>query len=182
MTGFAGRAPARLTPEALEARWSEAVGIDSAKAHRAIWMLASAAEQSVPYVSERLRPVPVADAKTLGRLIADLDSEDFATREKAHVAIAALREGAATELRKAMKGQPSAEVTRHLEALLADLAPLSGKRLCEVRGVAILEYAATPKARAALESLAKGAPEARLTQDAKAALERLTKRAGEQPK
>ena len=42
-----------------------------------------------------------------------------------------------------------------------------------LRGVAVLEDIATPGARQRLESLAQGAPEARLTREAKASLQRL---------
>jgi hypothetical protein len=41
-----------------------------------------------------------------------------------------------------------------------------------LRAVAVLEHAASPEAQAALQALAKGTPEARLTQEAKAALAR----------
>ena len=42
-----------------------------------------------------------------------------------------------------------------------------------LRAVEVLERSRTPEAKALLERLSAGAPEARLTQDAKAALERL---------
>ena len=54
----------------------------------------------------------------------------------------------------------------------------AGDRLRALRTVAVLEYAGTPEARHVLVALAKGAPAARLTQEAKAALERLAKRPG----
>ncbi len=48
-----------------------------------------------------------------------------------------------------------------------------------LRTVEVLEIAGTPEARQVLEQLAKGAPEARLTQEAKASLERLAKQQGD---
>jgi hypothetical protein len=64
-----------------------------------------------------------------------------------------------------------------VENLLARLeAAPSGEWLRALRAIELLEYFATPEARASLEGLAEGAPEARLTQEAKAALERLERR------
>jgi hypothetical protein len=52
----------------------------------------------------------------------------------------------------------------------------SQDELRELRAIEILEVVATPSAQAVLESLAKGAPGVRLTDEAGAALERLGKR------
>jgi len=49
------------------------------------------------------------------------------------------------------------------------------------RAIWVLERIGTPEARAVLEDLAKGAPEARQTQEAKAALDWLDKRAAAKP-
>ncbi len=179
LTGLAdaGRsAPTRLTAEEAVVCWGDVGNADAARAQRAIWTLAAASRTAVPLVRQHLRPVPKTDAVALTRLIADLDSDDFATREKAQQAIAAHREGAEAELRRALRGPPSAEVGRRLNELLGSLRSLAPESLQEVRGVAVLEYAGTSEAREALEALAKGAPEARRTREAKAALERLTRR------
>ena len=45
-----------------------------------------------------------------------------------------------------------------------------------LRAVGILENIATPEAKKLLETLATGAPEARLTQEAKASLDRVVRR------
>jgi hypothetical protein len=45
-----------------------------------------------------------------------------------------------------------------------------------IRAVQILEYIGTTQAREVLEALAKGAAEARLTQEAKGSLDRLTRK------
>jgi hypothetical protein len=49
------------------------------------------------------------------------------------------------------------------------------------RALEVLEHLGTPEAQQVLESLAQGAPEARLTQEAKASLERLAKRSVAKP-
>jgi hypothetical protein len=60
---------------------------------------------------------------------------------------------------------------RLLERL--ELAPVAGERLQALRAVEVLERVGTPEARRLLETLAGGAPGARLTWEARAALGRL---------
>jgi hypothetical protein len=48
--------------------------------------------------------------------------------------------------------------------------------LQKLRAVEVLEYIGIPEACQLLEELAKGAPTARITQEAKASMERLAKR------
>jgi anti-sigma factor RsiW len=82
-------------------------------------------------------------------------------------------------LRKALAGGGSAEFRRQVEALLADCEnqPTTAQEVKEMRAVWVLEEADTAAARECLEELAKGAPEARLTQEAKKARERVQRRA-----
>jgi hypothetical protein len=69
------------------------------------------------------------------------------------------------------------EMRQRLEQLLRKVEPSrSPDRLREVRAIEVLEHIGTSEAEQLLQTLAKGAPEARLTQEAKASLERLVKR------
>jgi hypothetical protein len=54
-------------------------------------------------------------------------------------------------------------------------------RLRMLRAVEVLEHLDTPESRRLLQSLAGGASDARLTQEAKSALDRLTRQAGQSP-
>ena len=133
---------------------------------------------------ERLQPaVAVAlDAKKLAQWLADLDSDAFDTRKKAEAEIEKLGEPARPTLEKVLASQPSVEVRRTAERLLAKLNPTgSPAQRRMLRAVEVLEHIATPEARAVLESLAKGAPEALLTREAKAALDRLARRPASVP-
>ena len=68
------------------------------------------------------------------------------------------------------------EVRQRIKQVLDKLGPLaSADRMRALRAVQVLEYTNTPEARACLQALAKGMPQAQLTCQAKAALERLAK-------
>jgi hypothetical protein len=83
-------------------------------------------------------------------------------------------------LQKTLAGNPPLEVRRRVEQLLGKLET-SPRRLQKLRAVEVLEHIATPEARELLRILAKGAPEARVTQEAKASLERLAQRPAATP-
>jgi hypothetical protein len=84
-------------------------------------------------------------------------------------------------LRKALDSKPSAEARRRMESVLEKPRNLPPGTLQAIRAVEVLENISTPGARRLLESLAEGAPEARLTQEAKASLGRLAKRPAAKP-
>jgi hypothetical protein len=109
----------------------------------------------------------------MARLLAALDSNRFAEREQAVQELEKLGFGAEPGLRQALATKPSPEVRRRIDRLLENLqrAPM----LQSLRALEILEHIGTVEAQQILESLAKGAPEARLTQEAKASLDRLRK-------
>jgi hypothetical protein len=178
--------PKSLSQEQLEAAWADLASTDAPKAYRAISVLRAAPEQAVPLLKQRVRPVlPVADPKQLTRWIADLDSERFAVRDKAQHAIQGLGEPAISALRRALTNQPSLEVKRRLQDILAaiepKLIPDSPERLRQLRTVQVLESLGTVEARQLVQALAKGVPEASLTQESQAALARLTKRSAAKP-
>src|SRR5262249_51763896 len=117
------------------------------------------------------------------QLIADLDNQRFAVREQANQELENLGEAAAHVIRKKLQGQPSPEVRRRLEALLAkqDQLPFPPDRLRAVRAIEVLEHIGTPEAQEVLKNPSQGAPEARLTQEPKAALARLARRSAAKP-
>jgi hypothetical protein len=130
-------------------------------------------------VVKQLQPIAAPDAVRLTRLIGDLDSEAFATREAATTELTKLGALAEPALRKALEAGPSAEARRRIEQLLAKLESTSstGEPLRASRGIETLERIGTPEARELLARLGRGAPGAGLTREAKAALDRLERRA-----
>lgn len=170
-----------LTAKALVGLWADLMAVDAARAYRAIQDLAEAPGIAVPYLGARLQPAAPTDPKTVARLLQDLDSKDRAVQEKAWIELEKLRNAAAPALREALKNPPSEELARQLKRMLKALEVQnktpSGERLRELRVLEALERAGGPAATQVLQRLAKGAPEAQLTQEARRALERLKKRA-----
>jgi RNA polymerase sigma factor (sigma-70 family) len=161
----------------LEAAWAD-LAADGPTAFRAMRALAAAPRQAVPFLRKRVRPAAPADPRLVARLLADLDGQQFALRQRATRDLEGLGESAESALRRVLTGQPSQEARRRVQAVLRKLDwPLrSPATLQPLRAVAVLERIGTPGARHVLEALAEGIPEARVTRDAKASLERLRKR------
>jgi hypothetical protein len=163
--------PAPWTAAELDKLWSGLAG-DAAQADRVLWMLALAPKQSVPFLKDCLRPVMPADGQLVAKLIADLDSKDFAVRDQAARKLDELGEAAETALRTTLKGDPTLEVRQRVELLLTKRA---GPVLRQLRAIEALEHIGTPEARQVLTALAKTAPNPQVAQAASAALERLAR-------
>jgi RNA polymerase sigma factor (sigma-70 family) len=153
--------------------WRLLADRDAARAYDAVLALAATPEATVALLRGELRPAVSKTAKVKD-LLADLDSDTFAKREKATRALRELGADAEPALRKVYQASPSLEVRQRAGRLLEELASraLSPAELRAVRAVETLEYCGTAGARELLETLARGAVEARLTQEAKAALAR----------
>src|SRR5262249_25544777 len=165
-----GEPSGELGTRQLDALWTDLAGDDAARAYQAIQELAAAPRQAVPFLNGRLRPVAAAEPKQLAALLADLDSADFAVREKATAQLEQLGEGAEPELRRALEGNPSLEVRRRVASVLQKLRKesLGRERLRELRALEVLEQIGGTEVRQLLRRLAEGLPEARLTQQARA--------------
>jgi hypothetical protein len=153
----------------VEAAWADLDSTDAAKAYAAIWALTAAPQEALARLRGFLGQVARPDAAHIKRLIASLDDDSFGVREKATAELGGLGDLAVPALREALAANPSAELRRRAERALA-WPPR------QVRALEVLEHMDWLEARTALEPLAKGDPEARLTRDAKAALERRAKR------
>jgi hypothetical protein len=131
---------------------------------------------AVALLRQRLRPVEPIGEDRFRKLLAGLDSDEFALRQKAVVELEPLVEVLEHRLREAAMSGRSLEVKRRLESLLAKLDPTAPERRRPARAVEVLEQIGTPEAVQLLETLAAGERGARLTRDAAAALERVRKR------
>jgi hypothetical protein len=159
------------------AAWWNDLADKPAKAHQAVGALA-VARSTAAFLAKRLTPVEAPDDQRLARLVANLDGERFQDREAATKELERLNAVAEPALRRALKADPSPEARRRIERLLEKLAKLvdDPELLRALRAVEVLERAGSPEALKLLQSLAKGAPDARLTREARAALDRLAKR------
>jgi hypothetical protein len=182
VTGLPGRKHKQFTPlsaKEVETLWATLADSNAAKAHQAICQLTTAPPQTVPFLQGHLQPVASADGQRISRWIAALDSNRFAVRDQAAKELDRLGELAEPALRQALERQGlSLEMRRRLEQLLAQLhGPVTEpERLRALRAIEVLEHIGTAEAKQMLANLAKGAPQARVTQEAKVALERLAKR------
>jgi DNA-binding beta-propeller fold protein YncE len=167
----------KLSAKELDTLWTDLAGSDGRKAYTALRTLRAAPADSVPFLRERLKPKPSeSDDKKITKLIADLDDDNFDTREKATKELEDLGKAAEAAVRKAMAGKPSAEAKVRLEKLLAKLggdAALTPEQNRDLLAVRVLETAGTPEARKLLETLVSESPGWWVTKEAKSALERL---------
>jgi RNA polymerase sigma factor (sigma-70 family) len=172
--------PVNLRPDEVRARWAELAGTDARTAYQAIGQLAAAPGLSLPFLRQQLRPAAPAGARRIARLIADLDSGQFAVRQRAARELEEAGEMAEPALRKALLSKPSLEVRRRLEKVLKKVERQvpSSARLQALRALEVLELVGDPESRKLLERLSQGASGARLTREARAALDRLARRVG----
>jgi hypothetical protein len=169
----------KLTEKDLASLWDDLAGDGGGKVYAAQRTLRSDPTRSVPFLQERLKPRDEGpDDKKIKRLIADLDSDDFDTRERATKELEKIGKDAESALRGALAGSPPPEVQARAARLLKAIGEgaLTAEQKRDVRAVRLLEQAGTPEARKLLEALTKESPGWWATQEAKAALQRMAKR------
>jgi hypothetical protein len=107
--------------------------------------------------------------------IAQLNSDQFLQREQAMAQLAAWGERIEAPLRKALSANPSLEMRRRLDELLARIhaLPAGPTPARNLRAVAILEAADDAEARALLRILADGSEGERMANAARGTLTRL---------
>jgi hypothetical protein len=131
----------------------------------------------VPFLKDHFKPESDPDPRELGQRISALDHGRFAVREQAVKELEEIGDVAMPALRKALVDNPTLEVRKRVDQLLRKLeGPATGRVLRGIRAVGILEYVGSAEAKEVLESLAKGAPRSRITQEARDALKRFIDR------
>lgn len=154
--------------------WNDLGGKDAAKVDQAVWSLVAAQDDGAKMLARELKPVLAPDTKLLARLIKDLDDPKFKVRERARIDLEKLGESICPTLRKTLACNPSAEVKKRVEELLAKLDSWPGMPLRTWRALAVLERNGSQEAKELLQKLAKGSdtPQA---QEARLAVQRLDK-------
>jgi WD40 repeat protein len=165
------------TRQQIKDLWDDLASDDARKAYQAVHALAAGRTLAVPFLKARMQPI-VADPKRIARLIADLDDDAFAVRERATAELEKMGTLARPALTKALATKPPLEARRRIQGLLDRLMDhvlesiVPGECLRTLRALEVLERIGTPEARQVLRAMADGTPEAWLTQEAKAAQER----------
>jgi RNA polymerase sigma factor (sigma-70 family) len=164
-----------LSNDELQRSWNTLAGEDAVAAFQAIRRLAAAPEQTVPFLRQRLKSVLAPEPQRIRQLVQRLDSDDFATRQKAAEELEKQGDAAVPMLRQIMtKEKPSLEVRQRLQQILESVES-KPESLRAGRAVEVLEWIATPDAVQLLNELANGVAEARLTREASAAKQRLSR-------
>jgi WD40 repeat protein len=170
-----GLKAAKLTAKDLGALWADLLGTDGEKAHRALWALASAPGEALPYLQKQLLTPALADAKRLDALLAGLDSPKEETAAAAMRELEIFGDRAAPLLRELLTGKPSDALKKRVDALLkkVDEGGLSAFRVRQLRALEAIEHVGGAEGRQVLETLAADRGDAFLTRAAEAALRRM---------
>src|SRR5262249_400472 len=108
------------------------------------------AGQTLPWLRDRPKPAPAVtiDRKRLEHLGAELDSDDFAVRDRAAREIEKFGEFAQPAFDKVLAGDPSAQVRSRIDKLAEKYAPAkTPERLRALRAIEVLQYISTAEAR-----------------------------------
>ena len=161
--------------EAKLTQWWDRLGHpDPARALDAMIALKAHPRPAALFMAERLKPAPAVPPARVTSLLLDLHSGQFPVRERASTELLKFDAQILPALAAALKKDPPAEVARRIRDIVDKLddRKTTPENLRLSRAVEILERIATPEAYALLETLATGAPAARLTSAAQDAVKR----------
>lgn len=166
------RAAKRVSP--MSGLWKQ-LSSDAEEAYAAILAMTAMPEQALLFLDRKLTPAREVDAKIAQGLIADLASNNFATREKADQRLREIGQVIESYLQKALARKPGLEETRRIQRLLKAIRKpdCSARQLSRLRAIEVLERIGTAKSKQILSRLAKGAKAAQETRAAQFALKRM---------
>jgi WD40 repeat protein len=148
---------------------------DAAAAQRGMNYFYQHPVEAVKLLGEKVTAGAGMSAERVEKLLADLDSDAFPTREAAAKELEAAGPSAAAALRRAAEKSVSAEVRKTAAEILAKVegVPTRPNDLRAIRAVEVLESIGTHAAKQVLARWAAGPAGTWLTAEAAAALERL---------
>ncbi len=158
-----------------EALWETLAKNDGEKTFYAQWALVRDSKAAVSVFKERVKPAEQAmERAQFDKLVADLDSAQFRTREFAEKELAkAGHKIPVSWLRQALEGAKSTEQATRLNKLRALREKPTPAEWQLARAVQVLELAGTKEAKELLRQWAEASQGSLLAVDASAALERL---------
>lgn len=125
---LAAPAPSEAT-QALDSLWADLASADDAKVTLAILKLGATPQQTMAFIKDKLGPVK-ADAERVAKLIAQLDDNDFTTRQRAADELEYLGKFIQADLEKTLKGNASAETKQRIQQLINKLPkPIQAKEM-----------------------------------------------------
>jgi hypothetical protein len=139
-------------------------------------------QTAVPFIKERVKPVPIPDHKRIEQCLLDLDGKTFRTRDRAMKELEAFGQLAVPALDRRLADEGlSLEARKRTEAVAEKLNKtlMTGDELRAIRSIEVLEGIGTTEAQAVLRELANGGEGAALTEQARRALARLSHRSGD---
>ncbi len=157
--------------------WKSLADPDAAKAFAAMRRLVPNRDTAVELIAARLAPAKKPDIARAAPLLAQLESDGFAERQRAYAELEKMGDAIESFLRQSAATARSLESKQRIGRLLAKLETPGPARLREIRAVETLERIGAPAARTLLDKLADGDPDARLTREAVAACARLARAA-----
>jgi WD40 repeat protein len=157
----------------VERAWRALLGDDAKAAYEAIRVLSASPGDAVKLLAQHLKPAAPIDTKGIDAWLRDLDSDDFAVRERATRELERLGEQAVPALERFLTGKPSLEARRRVERVVGKSSDRTREHLRRIRALEALERIGNDDARRLLEALAKGATDAWLTREARASLGRM---------
>ncbi len=178
-TGFGKAGPPRAALDAkeLEHLWRELASENAAAARQVIWRLIANPNGVAVDLKTRVHLVDVA---RINKLIADLDSADYDSREDATKELEKHGRWLEGRLNEALEKPPSLEYKRRVEGLLTKLSvagslSLRQEQLRIRRAMMVLEYIADDASVDLLGRLSKQAPEEAFRNEANTTLQRMGK-------
>jgi WD40 repeat protein len=175
VTGCYDKPPSKVPFSASEANdlWDTLGDKNSANAFTTMRRLLRRPGPAVALLRGRLKPAPGVDEKVVRRLLRELESDDFATREKATKELEAVAYRDDFKLLEALAANPPPETRQRIQHILESAGPPSSERWRHLRAVEVLEHIGSSEAREVLAALAKNKEESLLKREARAAVERL---------
>jgi RNA polymerase sigma factor (sigma-70 family) len=158
----------------LDEAWQALRGEDAPKAFTAIRALAGHPETALKMAREHLKPAEPIDPRWVASRLRDLDTQEFAERERATRELEEFGDRVAAALEKFLATKPSLEASKRAERILERIRgrAAAGQVAQSLRALEVLEWIGTAAAREVVEKLAKGAEGASFTVDAKRSLKR----------
>jgi hypothetical protein len=153
--------------------WEQLAELSAVKGYSAMREMVGHPAAALTLLREKLKPVKELPPAKIDALMAGLDAEEFAAREKASRDLVAVGDAAEARLRALLGGKPGLEVKRRAEDVLSRI---EAGRLRPERAIEVVERIGDDRAVNLLRELAGGMSGAALTSDAAGALARLAAR------